>query len=150
MELSALMQAVRTHQAPDAWRPVFTREQWDVLGRHLVRRAFAGGEALLQPHLSAGRMWCLESGTVQAVLTLPGSQRRVNLQRAGAVLGEASLFADVSLPLQAEAVGPVVAWAVERRSLEDLIAHHGALALELLRSAAEVMAVRSADWLRAS
>ncbi|MFN0186564.1 MAG: Crp/Fnr family transcriptional regulator [Aquabacterium sp.] len=147
MELGALMQAVRTHQASDAWRPAWTQEHWAVLERQLVRRSFAAGELLLSGRGTDDQVLWVESGTVQTSVTLVGGARRVALRRAGSIIGEATLFSDQPAPLRAEGLGPGVVWSLDRRRVVDLLAHQPVLAAELLRSAGAVMVTRERDWL---
>ena len=88
-------------------------------------------------------MYLLEQGSLQIFVTggPPGSNR-IAILRAGSVVGEPGLFGDSPRMANVEAMTPCVIYALRCPRLEELAQRLPALALELLRTAGGVMAVR--------
>lgn len=88
-------------------------------------------------------MYFLERGSLQVFVTrsTPGTHR-VAILRAGSVVGEAGLFGHPPRMANVEAMSNCVVWALRAQRLDELSLTQPALALELVRGAASVLAVR--------
>ena len=88
-------------------------------------------------------MYFLAQGTLQVFVTggAPGSSR-IAILRAGSVVGEPGLFGDGPRMANVEAMTACVVWALRGPRLEELAQRSPALALEMLRAAGGVLAVR--------
>jgi len=133
---------VQSLQAPDAFKPRWSIEQWRVLQAYLTRHEVRAGDMLLQQGQRDRTLYLLESGTLQVFLAPPKPATRLSILRAGAVVGEAGLFSDQPRMANVEAMGPCVVWALRGPRWEELAARNAVLALELVRAAAAVMGVR--------
>lgn len=142
MDIQPLVDAVHSLQAPDAFKPRWSIEQWRVLQAYLTRHEIRANDLLLQQGQRDRSMYLLESGTLQVFIAPPKPATRLSILRAGAIAGEAGLFSDQPRMANVEAMGPCVVWALRGPRWEELSVRNAALALELVRAAAAVMGVR--------
>ncbi|MEF7616815.1 cyclic nucleotide-binding domain-containing protein [Aquincola sp. MAHUQ-54] len=143
MDLSALMEAVATLNSEDAFGPRLSPEAWQALEPMLTRHEVRAGELLLKQDELDRTMYFLERGSLQVFVTrsAPGTHR-VAILRAGSVVGEAGLFGETPRMANVEAMSNCVVWAFRAPRLDELSARHPALALEVVRGAAAVLAAR--------
>ena len=143
MEFHNLVQAIQTLNAEDAFRPRLTPDQWRNVTPYLTRHDIRAGDLLIKQGDSDRTMYFLGQGSLQVFVTggPPGSNR-IAILRAGSVVGEPGLFNDGPRMANVEAMTPCAVWALRGPRLEELSQRAPALALELLRAAGGVMAVR--------
>ena len=143
MDIQPLFDAVHSLNAPDAFKPRLTLEQWRLLQTFLTRHEIRAGDLLVKQAEHDRTMYLLEQGTLQVFVSnaKPGMSR-LSILRAGSVVGEAALFSDQPRMANVEAMSACVVWALQGARLEELIARNPGLALELVRAAAAVMGVR--------
>jgi len=143
MEINALVQALETLNAEDAFRPRITLEQWRLIAPFLTRHEIRAGDLLIKQGDADRTMYFLEQGSLQIFVTggPPGSNR-IAILRAGSVVGEPGLFGDSPRMANVEAMTPCAVWALRGPRLEELAQRQPALVLELLRAAGGVMATR--------
>lgn len=143
MEIQELYDAVHTLNAPDAFKPRLSPEQWRAFQTYLTRHETRAGDLLVKQNDHDRTMYLLQSGTLQVFVSQakPGASR-LSILRAGSVVGEAGLFSDQPRMANVEAMTTSVVWALRGPRLEELIARNPPLALELVRAAAAVMGVR--------
>ena len=141
--IDSLTQAIQSLNADDALRTRFTRDEWRILGSYLQRFTLRAGDILIKHRDMDRTLYLLESGTLQVYVPDAAPVRRpVAILRAGAVVGEPSLFGDTPRMAQVEAMSPVVVWAFTRTRFEEVSARQPELALEFMRSVGAVMAER--------
>lgn len=142
-DIRPLVDAVQTLNAEDAFRPRLTLDQWRQLAAYLTRHPIRSGDLLIQQGDRERTMYLLEQGSLQVFVNrgAPGSHR-IAILRAGSIVGEPALFSDGPRMANVEAMSPCVVWALRGPRLEELSARVPALALELLRAAGSVLAVR--------
>ncbi|HWP19634.1 MAG TPA: cyclic nucleotide-binding domain-containing protein [Burkholderiaceae bacterium] len=144
MDFNQLVQAVQSLNAEDAFRPRLDAGQWQTLAQYLTRHEARPGDLIIKQGERGDRtMYLLAQGTFQVYATggAPGSGK-VAILRPGAVVGEAGLFADVPRSANVEAMTPGVIWALRLPRFDELSLRVPALALEVARAAAAVMAIR--------
>lgn len=143
MPITALVQAVQSLNADDAFRPRLGADQWRVLGNHLVRQELHAGQRLIRQGQQERAMYLVEQGTLQVYVEQPAPRKqRLALLRAGSVVGEPSLFTLVPRMAHVETMSPCVVWELGGLRLDELANAKPALAYELLRAAGAVMAAR--------
>lgn len=144
MDLSALKEAVATLNADDAFGPRLSDEAWDALAPLLTRHEIRVGHLLLKQDEVDATMYFLERGSLQVFVTrsTPGTHR-VAILRSGSVVGEAGLFGRTPRMANVEAMSNCVVWGLRATRLEELAWRSPALALEVVRGAAGVLAVRT-------
>jgi CRP/FNR family transcriptional regulator, cyclic AMP receptor protein len=142
MSLQTLRDAIQSLNAPDAFKPRFTPEQWRTFETFLTRHEVRGGDLLVKQGDHDRTMYLLESGTLQVFVQPPKPGGRLSILRPGSVVGEAGLFSDQPRMANVEAMGNCVVWALRGPRYEELAARNAALTLELVRAAAALMGVR--------
>ena len=143
MEVNELVQAIQTLNAEDAFRARLTPEHWRILGPYLTRHEIRSGDLLIKQGDTDRSLYFLSQGTLQVFVTggVPGSNK-IAILRAGSIVGEPGLFIDGPRMANVEAMTPCVVWALRGPRLEELAMRLPAIALELLRAAGGVMAIR--------
>jgi len=143
MEFNELVQAMQTLNAEDAFRPRLTLDQWRTIAPYLTRHDIRAGDLLIKQGDTDRTMYFLGQGSLQVFVTggPPGSNR-IAILRAGSVVGEPGLFSDGPRMANVEAMTPCAVWALRGPRLEELAQRSPALALELMRAAGGVMAMR--------
>ena len=147
MEIDELVRAVQSLNADDAFRPRLTLEQWRNVAPYLARYEIRARDLLLEQGDQDRSMYLLQSGTMQIFVKAVAGEpspppSRVAILRPGGVCGEPGLFGDTPRTANVEAITPSVVWALRGPRMEELAQRSPALALELLRAAGAVMAVR--------
>jgi CRP-like cAMP-binding protein len=143
MDIQPLYDASHTLNAPDAFKPRLSMEQWRLLQTYLTRHEVRSGDLLVKQGEHDRTLYLLESGALQVFVAQPKpGQSRLSVLRAGSVVGEAGLFSDQPRMANVEAMTPCVVWALRGPRYEELAARNPGLALELVRAAAAVMGVR--------
>ena len=143
MEFNELVQAMQTLNAEDAFRARLTLDQWRTIAPYLTRHDIRAGDLLIKQGDTDRTMYFLGQGSLQVFVTggPPGSNR-IAILRAGSVVGEPGMFSDGARMANVEAMTPCAVWALRGPRLEELAQRLPALALELLRAAGGVMAIR--------
>jgi len=143
MNVEHLVRAIGTLTAYDAFRPRFSTEHWRVLGSYLIRKEMRSGDVLIHQGDQDRCMYFLEVGTLQVyVRGNAGTGPKLALLRAGAIVGEPSLFGETTRMAQVDALSSVVVWQLTSTRLDELRASHPDIAYELLRASGAVMAER--------
>jgi CRP/FNR family transcriptional regulator, cyclic AMP receptor protein len=143
MEGQDLIQAVQSLNTEDAFRPRLNAQQWAQLTQFLTRHEVRMGDQVIKQGDHDRAMYFLAQGTMQVFVSGgPPGASKVAILRPGAILGEPSLFADGPRMANVEAMTPGVIYALRLPRLEEMAARIPALALEVLRAAGAVMAIR--------
>ena len=143
MEIDELVHAIQTLNAEDAFRSRLTLDQWRTIAPYLTRHEIRAGDLLIKQGDADRSTYLLAQGSLQVFATggPPGSSR-IAILRTGSIVGEPGLFGDHPRMANVEAMTPCVVYALRGPRLEELAQRSPALALELLRAAGGVMAVR--------
>ncbi len=143
VDIYELTQAVQTLNAEDAFGARLGADQWRALMPYLTRHEIRSGEMLIRQGDRERTMYLLEQGSLQVFVNrgTPGSHR-IAILRAGSIVGEPALFGDGPRMANVEAMSNCVVWALRGPRFEELAARQPSLALEVLRAAGAVLAVR--------
>ena len=143
MELDDLVQAIQTLNADDAFRARLSAEQWRAVAPYLTRHEIRAGDLLIKQGDTDRTLYFLRQGSLQVFVTggPPGSHR-IAILRPGSAAGEPGLFGDAPRMANVEAMTPCVVWALRGPRLDEMSQRSPVLALELLRAAGGVMAMR--------
>ena len=143
MEIDELVHAVQSLNAEDAFRARLTLDNWRTIAPYLARYDIRAGDMLIRQGDADRSMYFLGQGSMQIFVTGgPPGTSKVAILRAGAVVGEPGLFGDSPRMANVEAMVSCVVWALRGPRMEELAQRSPALALELLRAAGAVMAIR--------
>jgi CRP/FNR family cyclic AMP-dependent transcriptional regulator len=143
MDIQQLVQAVTSLNAEDAFRPRLSLDQWRLLDAFLTRHEIRAGDLIIKQGESDRTMYFLGQGSLQVFVTggAPGSTR-IAILRAGAVVGEPGLFGDSQRMANVEAMTNCEVFALRGPRFEEMASRNPALALEILRAAGSLMAIR--------
>jgi CRP-like cAMP-binding protein len=138
-----LLHAIESLNAADAFRPRLDAAQWRNFLQYLTSHDIRAGELLVKQGELDRTVYFLGQGSLQVYATggAPGASRSTIL-RPGSLCGEAGLFADRPRITNVEAMTPSVVWAMRLPRFEELCARAPVIALEVLRAAGSVMALR--------
>src|SRR5580765_878421 len=138
-----LLQAIQSLNAEDAFRPRLDPSQWRTFLQYLTRHELRNGTLLLRQDELDRTVYFLGQGSLQVYVSggAPGAHR-IAILRPGAICGEPGLFADGARMANVEAMTACVVWALRLPRFEELAARMPTIALDVLRGAGAVMAVR--------
>ena len=143
MEFHDMVQAMQTLNAEDAFRPRLTLEQWRIISPYLTQHDIRAGDLLIKQGDSDRTMFFLGQGSLQVFVTgAPPGSSRIAILRPGSVVGEPGMFSDGARRANVVAMTACAVWALRGPRFEELAQRSPALALELLRAAGGVMAMR--------
>lgn len=144
MEAEELVKVIQSLNAEDAFRPRLDAQQWRVFCQYLTRHELRMGDLLVRQGDHDRTVYFLGQGTLQVFIegpTAPGASR-IAMVRAGSVLGEPGLFADGPRMANVEAMSQCVVWALRLPRFEELAARVPTVAIEIVRAAGAMMAMR--------
>lgn len=142
MDITAYVEALRSLNTADAFRPRLDAGQWRVLSQYLTQHDIRAGDLLIRQGDSDRTMYFVASGSLQVFVSGAAPGARVAVLRAGSVTGEPGLFIDGPRSANVEAMTPCVVWALRGPRLEELAQRVPVIALEVIRAAGAVMAAR--------
>ncbi len=143
MDINQLVQTLQSLNAEDAYRARLSPDQWHTIAPYLARHEIRAGHLLIKQGDVDRTMYFVGQGNLQIYTSggAPGTGQ-VGILRAGSVVGEPGLFDGAPRLANVEAMTPCIVWALRGPRLEELAQRLPALALELLRAAGAVMAIR--------
>jgi CRP-like cAMP-binding protein len=138
-----LLNAIQSLNAEDAFRPRLDPGQWRTFLQYLTRHEVRAGDLLLKQGELDRTVYFVGQGMLQVYVTggAPGANK-IGILRAGSMVGEPGLFADGERTANVEAMTTAVVWALRLPRFEELCARIPVIALEILRAAGSVMALR--------
>lgn len=138
-----LLNAIQSLNAEDAFRPRLDPGQWRTFLQYLTRHEVRAGDLLLKQGELDRTVYFVGQGMLQVYMTGGGpGTNKIGILRAGSMVGEPGLFADGVRTATVEAMTPAVVWALRLPRFEELCARIPVIALEILRAAGSVMALR--------
>jgi CRP/FNR family transcriptional regulator, cyclic AMP receptor protein len=143
MDSTELIQAIQTLNTEDAFRARLDAQQWRTFCQYLTRHELRSGDLLVKQADHDRTVYFLGQGSLQVFVTggAPGASR-IAILRPGAICGEPGLFSDAPRMANVEAMTPCVVYALRLPRFEELVARVPAVAVEVVRAAGAVMAVR--------
>lgn len=143
MDSTELIQAIQTLNTEDAFRPRLDGQQWRTFCQYLTRHELRSGDLLVKQGDHDRTVYFLGQGSLQVFVTggAPGASR-IAILRPGSVVGEPGLFTDAPRLANVEAMTPCVVYALRLPRFEELVARVPLVAVEVMRAAGSVMALR--------
>ena len=138
MNVGQLVEAIEALDATDALQCKLTVDEWKKLAPYLSLRFLADGDMLMRQGDEERVLFILGEGELQVLLnntvlaTLP----------PGTVVGEGAFFSGQPRSASVRATQPGVAWAMTWERYEKMCIREPALALDLTRGLANVLAIR--------
>ncbi|MFZ4550258.1 MAG: cyclic nucleotide-binding domain-containing protein [Aquabacterium sp.] len=143
MDSTELIQAIQTLNTEDSFRPRLDPQQWRTFCQYLTRHELRSGDLLVKQGDRDRTVYFLGQGSLQVFVTgaAPGASR-IAILRPGAMCGEPGLFSDGQRTANVEAMTPCVIYALRLPRFEELCARVPVVAVEVLKAAGAVMAIR--------
>ena len=143
MDLSELVDAINTLNAPDAFRAGFSMLHWQTIENYMIPFEMKADELLIEQGETDRVCYFVGRGSLQVYVTGgPPGGTKLAIVRAGAILGEPSLFGDGARMANVSTLTPCTLWALSAQRFEQMAARVPPIALDFLRAAGVVMAVR--------
>jgi CRP/FNR family transcriptional regulator, cyclic AMP receptor protein len=143
MDISELVDAINTLNAPDAFRAGFSLLQWQTIENYLIPFEMKADEVLIEQGETDRVCYFVGRGSLQVYVTGgPPGGAKIAILRAGAIVGEPSLFGDGTRMASVSTLTPCTLWALSSQRFEQMAQRVPPLALDFLRAAGVVMAVR--------
>lgn len=143
MDISELVEAINTLNAPDAFRAGFSMLQWQTIENYLIPFEMKADEVLIEEGETDRVCYFLGKGSLQVYVTGgPPGGARIAILRAGAIVGEPSLFGDSPRMASVSTLTPCTLWALSSQRFEQMAQRVPPLALDFLRATGVVMATR--------
>jgi CRP-like cAMP-binding protein len=143
MDYEDLMRAVESLNTEDAFRLRMDALQWRTFANYLSPQEYRTGDHLILEGDQDRTLYILGQGSVQLYPGVAHPGGRVLILRPGAVLGEAGLFRAGPHVTNAEAMTPVIAWALRLPRFEEMVQRAPALAVDVMRAAGSVLVART-------
>lgn len=143
MDSTDLIRAIQTLNTEDAFRPRLDPQQWRTFCQYLTRHELRAGDLLIKQGDQDRTVYFLGQGSLQVFVSgaTPGASR-IAIMRAGAICGEPGLFGEGIRSANIEAMTPCVVFALRLPRFEEMAARVPVIAIEVLRAAGHIMAVR--------
>lgn len=143
MTFDELLLTVQSLNTEDAFRPRLNREQWKDFGAYLTPQQLRAGELLIRQGSADRQAYLLGQGSLQVYLKGEMAPNgRIAILRPGSLVGEAGLFSQSGRMANVEALTTSTVWGMQLPRFEELVQRKPHIAVEVLRAAASVMAVR--------
>ena len=142
MTFEQLVAVIRSLNTDDAFRTRLDNSQWKAFAAYLSHRQARPGELVIQQGGTDRQAYFLGEGMMQVYLKTAEPGSRVGILRAGSMFGEAGMFSQGERMANVEAMTPCLLWVLHLTRFEELAQRMPAIALEVLRGAAGVMASR--------
>jgi len=138
-----LQQVILSLNSEDAFRPRLDVPQWRTFLQFLTRHELRANDLLFKQGELDRTVYFLGQGSLQVYATggPPGSNK-IAILRPGSMCGELGLFADGERTASVEAMMPSIVWALRLPRFEELCQRVPMIAMEVLRAAGSVMALR--------
>ena len=143
MDINELVEAIDTLNAPDAFKGGFNMLQWQTIEGYLIPFEMKADEVLIEQGETDRVCYFVGKGSLQVYVSGgPPGGSRIAILRAGAIVGEPSLFGDSPRMASVSTLTPCTLWALSSQRFEEFAHRVPALAIEFLRAAGVVMAAR--------
>ncbi len=142
MSFEQLVAVIRSLNTDDAFRVRLDNSQWKAFGAYLGHQQVRPSDVVIRQGGNDRQAYFLGEGMMQVYLKTAEPGSRVAILRAGAMFGEAGMFSQGERMANVEAMTPCMLWVLHLTRFEELAQRMPAIALEVLRGAAGVMASR--------
>ena len=143
MDITELVEAIETLNAPDAFRAGFSMLQWQTIEAFLIPFEMKTDEVLIEQGETDRSCYFVGRGSVQVYCSGgPPGESRIAILRSGSLVGEPSLFGDMPRMASVSTLTPCTLWALSGTRFEQFAQRVPHLALDFLRAAGVVMAAR--------
>ncbi len=142
LPIEQLCYAITQNTSYDAFAPLFTPPQWELLAGYLQAIDLAAGQVLIDQGAHDRTVFFIESGTLSVHLIGDKGQMQLAILNPGSVVGEGAFFSRQPRSANVVATGPARVWRMTPIRFAEMSNRQPGLALELVMSLGAVIAKR--------
>lgn len=144
-DIHGLAQACARNETGDAFSPVFTHAQWDLLGSYLQPFAMTQNQVLIEQNANDRTVYFVESGSLTVHYEDEKGRLRLAAVNAGSAVGEGAFFSRQPRNATVQAAGPCKVWSLTPIRFTELSNRQPALALEVAMGLGSLVSRRLAN-----
>ncbi|RYF40794.1 MAG: cyclic nucleotide-binding domain-containing protein [Comamonadaceae bacterium] len=142
MPIQNLCNAIAQNTSYDAFAPVFTQPQWEMLAGYLQVIDLAPGQVVIDQGAQDRSLFFLESGALSVHVIGDKGQMQLAILNPGSVVGEGAFFSRLPRSAHVAATGPARVWRMTPIRFAEMSNRQPNLALELVMALGGVIAKR--------
>ncbi|RYF33195.1 MAG: cyclic nucleotide-binding domain-containing protein [Comamonadaceae bacterium] len=142
MPIQNLCNAIAQNTSYDAFAPVLTQPQWEMLGGYLQVIDLAPGQVIIDQGTQDRTLFFLESGALSVHVIGDKGQMQLAILNPGSVVGEGAFFSRLPRSAHVAATGAARVWRMTPIRFAEMSNRQPALALELVMALGGVIAKR--------
>ena len=140
--IQELCRAITQNTSYDAFAPVFTAQQWELLTGYLQPIDLAVGQVLIDQGAQDRSVFFIESGALSVHLFGDKGQMQLAILNSGSVVGEGAFFSRLPRSANVVATGASRVWRMTPIRFAEMSNRQPNLALELVMALGAVIAKR--------
>jgi len=137
-----LCRAISQNTSYDAFAPMLTAQQWEMLGSYLQPLDLTPGQILIDQGAHDRTLFLIETGALSVHVISSSGQMQLAILNAGSVVGEGSFFSRLPRSANVISTGPCRLWRLTPIRFSEMANRQPALALELSLALGAVIAKR--------
>ena len=142
LPIQNLCNAIAQNTSYDAFAPILTPSQWEMLGGYLQVIDLAPGQVLIDQGAQDRTLFFLESGALSVHVIGDKGQMQLAILNPGSVVGEGAFFSRLPRSANVAATGAARVWRMTPIRFAEMSNRQPALALELVMALGGVIAKR--------
>lgn len=140
--IQELHRAIAQNTSYDAFAPVFTPPQWEMLAGYLQAIDLAPGQVLIDQGAQDRSLFFIEAGALSVHLIGDKGQMQLAILNPGSVVGEGAFFSRLPRSANVVATAPARVWRMTTIRFAEMSNRQPNLALELVMALGAVIAKR--------
>jgi len=137
-----LCRSISQNTSYDAFAPVLTAQQWEMLASYLQPMELAAGQILIDQGSQDRTVYFIESGALSVHVIGSTGQMQLAILNAGSVVGEGSFFSRLPRSANVIATGASRVWRMTPIRFSEMANRQPTLALEMTLALGAVIARR--------
>jgi CRP/FNR family cyclic AMP-dependent transcriptional regulator len=140
--IQELCRAITDNTSYDAFAPVFTAQQWELLPGYLHPIDLAAGQVLISQGAQDRAVFFIESGALSVHVLGDKGQMQLAILNSGSVVGEGAFFSRLPRSANVVATGASRVWRMTPMRFTEMTNRQPNLALEMAMALGAVIAKR--------
>lgn len=142
LPIQELSRAITENTSYDAFAPVFTAQQWELLPGYLQSIDLAAGQVLISQGAQDRSVFFIESGALSVHVLGDKGQMHLAILNSGSVVGEGAFFSRLPRSANVVATGAARVWRMTPIRFSEMSNRQPNLALEMAMALGAVIAKR--------
>ena len=130
-DVQTLIKVIKQNASSDAFSPVLTLAQWDVLGGYLQPFALLQGQRLIEQGAVDRTLYLIEEGSLSVHYEDEKGRVRLAIVEAGSAVGEGAFFSRLPRNATVQAASAAKIWCITPIRFTELTNRQPAVALEV-------------------